>query len=151
MAQLSLLTPLGDITVSEDEGAIVSLDWGRVEDQTPTPLLLRARDQLNDYFDGGTQGFDLPLNPYGTPFQRRVWAALSDIPYGARRSYADLARLLGSGPRAIGGANGRNPIPIIIPCHRCVAADGSLGGYSGLDGPATKQFLLDLETRDLLT
>lgn len=151
MAQLTLLTPLGDITVSEDDGAIVSLDWGRVEDQTPTPLLLRARDQLNDYFDGGSQDFDLPLNPYGTAFQRRVWAALSSIPYGARRSYADIARQVSSGPRAVGGANGRNPIPIIIPCHRCVAADGSLGGYSGLDGPSTKQFLLDLESRDLLT
>ncbi len=150
MPQLSLLTPLGDITLSEDAGAIVALDWGRGSHPQPTPLLREAREQLQDYFDRRRTTFDLPLAPAGSAFQARVWAALRAIPHGETRSYADLARSLGSAPRAIGQANGRNPIPILIPCHRVVAADGALGGYSGLDGPATKRFLLDLETGSLL-
>ena len=150
MPQLSLLTNLGDLTISEDDGAIVALDWGRGRDQAETPLLRRARDQLQDYFDGKRLTFDLPLAPHGSDFQKRVWAALCAIPPGETRSYADIARAIGSAPRAVGGANGANPIPIIIPCHRVVAADGSLGGYSGGDGPATKRFLLDLESRALL-
>jgi methylated-DNA-[protein]-cysteine S-methyltransferase len=150
MPQLSLLTNLGDLTISEDDGAIVALDWGRGRDQAETPLLRRARDQLQDYFDGKRLTFDLPLAPQGSDFQKRVWAALCAIPPGETRSYADIARAIGSAPRAVGGANGANPIPIIIPCHRVVAADGSLGGYSGGDGPATKRFLLDLESRALL-
>jgi len=150
MPQLSLLTNLGDLTISEDDGAIVALDWGRGRDQKKTPLLRRARDQLQDYLDGKRLIFDLPLAPHGSDFQKRVWAALCAIPPGETRSYADIARAIGSAPRAVGGANGANPIPIIIPCHRVVAADGSLGGYSGGDGPATKRFLLDLESRALL-
>ena len=150
MPQLSLLTNLGDLTISEDDGAIVALDWGRGRDQAETPLLRRARDQLQDYFDGKRLTFDLPLAPHGSAFQKRVWAALCAIPPGETRSYADIARAIGSAPRAVGGANGANPIPIIIPCHRVVAADGSLGGYSGGDGPATKRFLLDLESQALL-
>jgi methylated-DNA-[protein]-cysteine S-methyltransferase len=149
MPQLSLLTNLGDLTISEEDGAIVALDWGRGRDQAETPLLRRARDQLQDYFDGKRLTFDLPLAPHGSAFQKRVWAALCAIPPGETRSYADIARVIGSAPRAIGGANGANPIPIIIPCHRVVAEDGSLGGYSGGDGPATKQYLLDLERRSL--
>jgi methylated-DNA-[protein]-cysteine S-methyltransferase len=150
MPQLSLLTNLGDLTISEDDGAIVALDWGRGRDQAETPLLRRARDQLQDYFDGKRLTFDLPLAPHGSAFQKRVWAALCAIPPGETRSYADIARAIGSAPRAVGGANGANPIPIVIPCHRVVAADGSLGGYSGGEGPATKRFLLDLESRALL-
>ncbi|MFM7779932.1 MAG: methylated-DNA--[protein]-cysteine S-methyltransferase [Alphaproteobacteria bacterium] len=150
MPQLSLLTNLGDLTISENDGVIVALDWGRGRDQEETPLLRRARDQLQDYFDGKRLTFDLPLAPHGSDFQKRVWAALCAIPPGETRSYADIARAIGSAPRAVGGANGANPIPIIIPCHRVVAADGSLGGYSGGDGPATKRFLLDLESRALL-
>jgi methylated-DNA-[protein]-cysteine S-methyltransferase len=150
MPQLSLLTNLGDLTISENDGAIVALDWGRGRDQAETPLLRRARDQLQDYFDGKRLTFDLPLAPHGSAFQKRVWAALCTIPPGETRSYADIARAIGSAPRAVGGANGANPIPIFIPCHRVVAADGSLGGYSGGEGPATKRFLLDLESRALL-
>lgn len=149
MAQISLLTPLGDLTVSEEAGAVVALDWGRVERQESTPVLTAARAQLQDYFDGLRHEFDLPLAPHGTPYQQRVWAALRAIPAGQTRSYIDIARLLGSGPRAVGGANGRNPIPIIIPCHRVVAADGSIGGYSGHDGVTTKRYLLDLERRKI--
>lgn len=151
MPQLSLLTPLGDLTLSEDAGAIVSLDWGRSSHQEATPLLTAARTQLQDYFDGTRTSFDLPLAPHGTAFQQRVWAALTTIPHGQTWSYAQLARAVGSAARAVGQANGRNPIPIIIPCHRVVGADGALGGYSGEGGPDTKRFLLALESRNLFT
>ncbi|MCS6892796.1 MAG: methylated-DNA--[protein]-cysteine S-methyltransferase [Rhodovarius sp.] len=147
MPQLSLLTPLGDITLSEEDGAIVALDWGRSSTPSATSLLRQACAQLHDYFDGVRRVFDLPLAPRGSAFQRRVWAALRRIPFGATVSYAELARALDTSPRAVGQANARNPIPILIPCHRVVAADGALGGYSGPEGPATKRFLLDLESR----
>ena len=150
MPQLSLHTPLGEVTISEDGGAIVALDWGRGRDQEATPLLREACDQLQKYFDGKRMSFDLPLAPEGSDFQKRVWAALCAIPPGETRSYADIARTIGSAPRAVGGANGANPIPLFIPCHRVIAADGSLGGYSGGDGPATKRYLLDHESRALL-
>jgi methylated-DNA-[protein]-cysteine S-methyltransferase len=150
MPQLSLHTPLGEVTISEDGGAIVALDWGRGRDQEATPLLREACDQLQDYFDGKRMSFNLPLAPEGSDFQKRVWAALCAIPPGETRSYADIACTIGSAPRAVGGANGANPIPLIIPCHRVIAADGSLGGYSGGDGPATKRYLLDHESRALL-
>jgi methylated-DNA-[protein]-cysteine S-methyltransferase len=146
MPQLSLHTPLGDLTLSEEDGAIVALDWGRGRDQEATPLLRRARNQLQDYFDGTRTAFDLPLAPHGTAFQRRVWEALRTIPAGQTRSYRDIAHQVGCrAPRAIGQANSANPLPILIPCHRVVAADGSLGGYSGGEGEATKRYLLDLE------
>jgi methylated-DNA-[protein]-cysteine S-methyltransferase len=150
MPQLSLLTPLGEITLSEEDGAIVALDWGRGRDRTETPTLRQAVRQLQDYFDGDTAGFDLPLAPVGTLFRRRVWGALARIPAGETRSYAAIASEIGcASARAIGQANAANPIPILIPCHRVVAADGSLGGYSGADGPPTKRRLLELERRAL--
>ncbi len=146
MPQISLHTPVGDITVSEEDGAIVALDWGWGRDQTETPVLLQARDQLHDYFDGKRVDFDLKLAPAGSDYQRRVWAALCDIPAGSTRTYIDIARVAGGSPRSVGGANGRNPIPILIPCHRVVATNGP-GGYSGGDGLPTKFILLDLEAR----
>ncbi len=142
--QLSLHCPVGDLTISEDDGAIVSVDWGWAPDQAETPLLVEARRQLHAYFDGELQVFDLALSPAGTPYQRKVWQALCAIPTGTTRTYAEIARMVGGSPRAVGGANGRNPIPIIIPCHRVVATTG-LGGYSGGDGLPTKRFLLALE------
>lgn len=153
MSHLTIHTPLGELTIFEAEGAIVALDWGRgiASDDTgepPTPLLREAATQLQDYFDGQRTGFDLPLNPQGSAFRRKVWDALCRIPPGETRSYLDIAREIGCrSPRAIGQANGDNPIPIIIPCHRVVAANGSLGGYSGGDGAATKRYLLALEAR----
>jgi methylated-DNA-[protein]-cysteine S-methyltransferase len=147
MLQISLLTPLGALTLSEEDGAIVALDWGRGRDQEETPGLRAAADQLQDYFDGRRAQFDLPLAPFGSPFRQRVWAALRAIPPGETRGYGDLARALGTAARAVGGANGANPIPIIIPCHRVVGAGGALGGYSGGEGPQTKRYLLDLERR----
>ena len=146
MPQLSLHTAIGDLSIAEEDGAIVSVDWGFGRDQTVTPLLARARDQLFAYLDGHLTRFDLPLNPAGTPYRRRVWAALCDIPYGATRSYADIARQAGGSPRSVGQANGSNPIPIIIPCHRVLATTG-IGGYSGGEGLPTKRALLALEAR----
>lgn len=144
LPQLSLHTPIGDVTVSEDDGAVVAIDWGWGRDQTETPLLRRARDQLHAYFDGELTRFDLPLAPAGTPYRRAVWLALRDIPYGRTRSYGEIARAAGGSARSVGQANGCNPIPIVIPCHRVVAA-GHIGGYSGGDGLSTKRFLLALE------
>ncbi|MEJ0018852.1 MAG: methylated-DNA--[protein]-cysteine S-methyltransferase [Acetobacteraceae bacterium] len=144
MPQLSLHTPIGDISVSEEDGAIVAVDWGWGSLQDATVLLGRARDQLYAYFDGDLTAFDLPLAPVGTPYQRRVWQALCEIPYGATRSYLDIAHAAGGGPRSVGQANGKNPIPLIIPCHRVVATT-HIGGYSGGDGLPTKRWLLALE------
>lgn len=144
MPQLSLHTPVGDLTLSEEDGAVVALDWGWGRDQTKTPLLVRGVAQLHDYFDGLRLDFDLPLAPQGTPYRRRVWAALGAIPPGETRTYLDIARTAGGSPRSVGGANAVNPIPILIPCHRVVAT-GGIGGYSGGDGIATKRYLIELE------
>jgi methylated-DNA-[protein]-cysteine S-methyltransferase len=146
LPQLSLHTPLGDLTVSAEDEAIVAVDWGWGRDQTETPTLLRAREQLQAYFDGQRRCFDLPLAPHGSQYRRRVWAALCAIPPGQTRTYAEIARVAGGSPRSVGQANGANPIPVLIPCHRVVAA-ASLGGYSGGDGLDTKRFLLQLESR----
>jgi methylated-DNA-[protein]-cysteine S-methyltransferase len=150
LPQLGMHTPIGDITVSEEDGAIVALDWGwgRGAD-AETPLLQRARTQLDAYFDGDLTTFDLPLAPAGTPYRRRVWQALCAIPYGQTCSYAAIAIAAGGSARSVGQANGCNPIPIIIPCHRVVATT-HIGGYSGGEGLATKRYLLALEARDSL-
>ncbi|MDR3530810.1 MAG: methylated-DNA--[protein]-cysteine S-methyltransferase [Rhodopila sp.] len=144
MPQLSLHTPVGDITVFEEDGAIVSLDWGWVRDQTHSALLDRAQEQLQAYFDGELTRFDLTLAPAGTAYRKGVWRALCNIPYGETRSYQDIAHEAGGSARSVGQANGRNPIPLIIPCHRVVAAT-HIGGYSGGDGLPTKRWLLALE------
>jgi methylated-DNA-[protein]-cysteine S-methyltransferase len=144
LPQLSLHTPVGSLTVSEEDGAIVAVDWGWGRDQTENATLCRARDQLHDYFDGKLVSFSLPLNPAGTDYRRRVWQALCDIPYGATRSYREIARVAGGAARSVGQANASNPIPIIIPCHRVLASNG-IGGYSGGEGLDTKRFLLALE------
>lgn len=145
MAYLTLSSPIGPLTLFEEDGKIVSLDWGAVEGEEETPLLLEAVRQLEAYFEGKLKSFDLPLAPGGTAFQKKVWAVMETIPYGTVRRYGDVAAELDSAPRAVGGACGRNPIPIIIPCHRIIASDGGLGGYSGQDGVDTKRFLLKLE------
>jgi methylated-DNA-[protein]-cysteine S-methyltransferase len=113
------------------------------------PVLQRAREQLEAYFAGDLRAFDLPLAPRGTEFQRAVWRALAEIPFGATRSYADIAAAIGrpGASRAVGAANGRNPLAIIVPCHRVVGADGSLTGYAG--GLACKEWLLRHERRSL--
>ena len=130
-------TPLGEMVLGEDGGKITRL-YLRAQDvpagsgQEQTPVLQEALRQLGEYFDGTRKVFDLPLQPRGTAFQQRVWRALCDIPYGQTRSYAHLAEQIGrpKACRAVGMANHKNPIPILIPCHRVVGADGSLTGYA---------------------
>lgn len=138
-------SPFGPLTLFEEEGRLVALEWGRTSANRSSPLLTMARDQLNAYFDGRLKTFTLPLKPSGTGFQHSVWALMREIPYGASRTYGDLAKALGSAPRAVGGACGRNPLPIIIPCHRVIGAGGKMTGYSGGGGIETKLALLRLE------
>lgn len=148
--QFALNSPVGRLVIRAQDGAIAEIGFGgklpagKREARTD-PLLREAAKQLNAYFAGKLKDFDLPLAPEGTAFQRRLWRALCQIPFGETRSYGDLARLLHSAPRAIGGACGRNPIAIVIPCHRVLGAAGALTGYSGGDGLRTKKILLALE------
>lgn len=117
------------------------------EERRVSPLLKEAICQLKEYFDGRRTGFDLPLQQAGTPFQQKVWEELIKIPYGEQISYGELARRVGNAKacRAVGSANGKNNICIIVPCHRVVQGDGSIGGYAY--GADMKRFLLDLEKR----
>jgi len=141
-----LESPVGRIRVAESDGAITELSWTDAAATTPSTRILRdAAGQLETYFAGRLRDFDLPLAPAGTEHQKKVWAAMTEIPSGALRSYGDLAREIGSSARAVGTACGKNPIPIIVPCHRIVATGGGIGGYSGRGGVATKRQLLDLE------
>ena len=103
--QLSLHTPVGDITLSEDDGALVSVDWGWAEGQKETALLKRARKQLQDYFDGNRQEFDLPLNPHGTVLQQKIWAGMGAIPYGTTLAYGELGKQVGTIARVVGKAD----------------------------------------------
>lgn len=141
-------SPVGDLTLTEENGALTGLYFGRRSlegEEGLTALLERASRQLEEYFAGKRKQFDLPLSLWGTEFQRQVWAALRDIPYGETRSYGQIAQAVGrpKAVRAVGMANHRNPISIIVPCHRVVGADGSLTGYGG--GLENKKFLLALE------
>jgi methylated-DNA-[protein]-cysteine S-methyltransferase len=144
MPQLSIHSPVGDLTIFEESGGIVAIEWGWGAGQGISPLLVRAKTALLDYFDGAKWPDDLPLAPHGTAYRQKVWQALQNIPAGETRTYIDIARIAGGSARSVGGANAKNPIPILIPCHRVVAV-GGLGGYSGGDGLATKRRLLDLE------
>lgn len=145
MGHLSLSSPVGPLTIWSGDAGIIRLDWARREDDPdPGDMLQRARDQLREYFAGDRRAFDLPLAPGGSPFQAHFYAALCAIPYGATREYGALARELDVSAQAIGQACGANPIPILIPCHRVLAANG-LGGYSGAGGVEAKVALLKLE------
>jgi methylated-DNA-[protein]-cysteine S-methyltransferase len=144
-------SPIGELLVVGDERALRGLyttgvsvgpEWRRADEP-----FRHVREQLGEYFEGGRTSFDLPLELEGTPFQRLVWRTLLDIPYGATVSYRELARWIRrpAASRAVGAANGRNPISVIVPCHRVIGADGSLTGYGG--GIERKRFLLELEAR----
>jgi len=141
MPRLSVETPVGVLTLTEEGGAITRVDWqeGGVDD---TPLLRRARQQVTEYFAGARQTFDLPLRVDGSAFQRAVCAAMLEIPFGETRTYGEIARELGQSAQAVGRACGHNPIPVLIPCHRVMGADGKLTGYSGQGGVETKVALL---------
>ena len=144
-AQITVETPLGPFIVTEADGRIVSTGWGQAARESPTPLLAAAAQQLNAYFHCGLREFDLPVEPGGDDFDQAVWREMCRIPYGQTLSYGEIARRLDGDPRLVGTACGRNPIPIIIPCHRIVAQHGRTGGYSGRGGVETKNFLLVLE------
>lgn len=145
MPHLSLASPVGELTLFEVENALVAIEWGRASGACSSVLLEKARDQLDAYFKGVSHCFDLALRPVGTPFQQTVWRHLRSIPYGAIQTYAAVAAALNTSPRAVGTACGRNPLPIVIPCHRVVGAGRALVGYSGGDGVETKNSLLSLE------
>ena len=141
-ASLVIDSPVGKLTLTERDGALVSLTWGAGTSSDATELLRRVELDIGAYFAGDLNILDFPLAPQGTAFQKRVYRAMQNIPFGAMRSYGDLAAELGSAARAVGGACGSNPIPIVIPCHRVVAASGQLGGFSGGQGASTKTWLL---------
>ena len=139
-------SPIGPMTLVQEGEALARLDFDvPSQPEEATPLLLEACRQLREYFAGERKVFALPLAPEGTAFQKKVWAALRDIPWGETRSYGDIAWAIGkpTACRAVGMANGRNPLPIFIPCHRVIGTNGSITGYSG--GLEKKRFLLRLE------
>ncbi len=137
-----LNSPVGPLAVSADGAQIVAVTWGREANETPTGLLVEARDQLLAYFDGRLQTFDLPLQLSGSLFQQDVCREMLKIPYGKTRTYGDIAKTLNSSAQPVGGACGRNMIPILIPCHRVLGADDKMTGFSGAGGIETKQRLL---------
>lgn len=151
-----LETPIGTLLIAGDASAVLQITFpsrGKAAqaeagwEQSQRGPIGEAVRQLREYFAGKRTGFDLPLAPRGTEFQRSVWRQLQGIPYGETISYGELARRVGNpkASRAVGSANGANPLPIVIPCHRVIAANGTLGGFGG--GLPTKQMLLALEQR----
>jgi len=137
-------SPVGALGADEVDGAVTALHWGRDGTLTDGPLYQQMAVELAAYFAGTLQQFQIPVAPRGSAFQQRFYAALCAIPYGETRTYGDLAKDLGVSAQAIGQACGANPIAILIPCHRVLAADG-LGGYSGAGGIEAKVALLRLE------
>ena len=150
-------SPVGELLIVADETTLRMISFrggrypGKVADgwRRGGSVVANAREQLGEYFAGCRRRFDLPLAPSGTPFQLRAWQALQDIPYGATCSYGEQARAMGQprAVRAVGAANGRNPIPIVVPCHRVIGVDGRLTGYAG--GLDIKRLLIELERRNM--
>ena len=139
-------TPIGRLKLCADGDGLCALRFASTgEEMDAAPLLLQAERELEEYFAGRRTAFSVPLSMHGTPFQMEVWAALRAIPYGETRSYGELARRIGrpGACRAVGMANHVNPLPILVPCHRVVGADGHLTGYAG--GLDVKKYLLELE------
>ena len=145
--QYSYETKLGSVTIVEEDGTLLVITTHRAYEgkRLETSLIKEAYRQLSEYLIGERKSFDLPLNPRGTVFQQQVWKALCDIPYGETRSYKQIAEAIGNpkAVRAVGMANNRNPLLIVVPCHRVIGANGKLVGYgAGID---KKEFLLKLE------
>jgi methylated-DNA-[protein]-cysteine S-methyltransferase len=155
-SSLTMDSPLGALTITASNQTITAVTIGqsRSPEHSVSPadadVLGRAASQLGEYFDGVRREFDLPLAWSGTTFQEAVWTTLSTIPFGAKLTYEELGLKAGVGraPRAVGGAVGRNPIPIVVPCHRILGASGSITGYSGGEGITTKAKLLRHEGID---
>ena len=148
MASTVVDTPIGPLGLTASDAALqgVMFDGRRVRVEGSSPVLDEAARQLDAYFAGELVAFDLPLELNGSEFNRRCWLALASIPYGQTVSYGEQARRLGLGAdaaRAVGAANGRNPLPVVLPCHRVIGADGSLTGFGG--GLDVKRFLLEHE------
>ncbi len=149
----TLDSPLGEVLIAGDDAGLRRISFlAGTQAVTPHPAWVRdpaalrdALAQIGAYFAGEVRCFDLPLAPEGTPFQQRVWAALREIPYGETRSYGALAGAIGrpTASRAVGAANGRNPLPIVVPCHRVIGSTGALTGFAG--GVHLKRALLRLE------
>ena len=149
-------SPVGELKLVASDKGLAAILWenddpkrvrlGRMQENAHHPILLETQRQLAEYFAGSRQAFDIPLDFKGTAFQKSVWAALLTIPFGQTRSYKQIAQQVRSpkGFRAVGAANGKNPISIIAPCHRVIAADGGLGGFAG--GLDAKTCLLDIES-----
>ena len=145
MSTRTIETPIGALTLTASADAVTAVRFGAEGARDASTLLDAAEAQLREYFARTRRTFDLPLDPRGTAFELRVWTALRTIPYGETRSYGAIAAAIGSprAARAVGMANHRNPLPILIPCHRVIGVDGSLTGYAG--GLAAKRRLLALE------
>ncbi len=139
-------SPIGPLLLVEDGGQMAEIRFaaGDEPDRDKTPLLTRARSQIEEFFAGRRKRFDLPLVPARTSFQQRVREAMISIPWGQTLSYGEIAHIAGGAPRAVGQACGANMLPLVVPCHRVLAANG-IGGYSGARGLDTKRFLLTLE------
>ncbi len=145
-------TPLGRVTLAGDGEGLTHIAFGVKQFSgayTATALTNRASTEIQEYLAGKRQTFDIPLKPFGTPFQTKVWNALGNIPYGQTRSYKEVASMIGNpkAMRAVGMANNKNPLPIMIPCHRVIGSRGDLVGYAY--GLKIKQFLLELEKNAL--
>jgi methylated-DNA-[protein]-cysteine S-methyltransferase len=152
----TIASPVGTLTLVASDTGLVAILWeddspdrvrlGALTDTPDHPLLVRTEHELADYFAGRLTRFTVPLDMRGTDFQTSVWRALLTIPFGETRSYADIAAQIGrpTATRAVGAANGRNPISIIAPCHRVIGSNGSLTGFAG--GLAAKEYLLGLES-----
>ena len=153
LKKMIVKSPIGALTLLGSSSVLVALHLPGSDDAPPegelgkTRLLERVADQLGEYFAGERRTFDVPLEAKGTAFQQLVWDALVEIPYGALRSYGDVSKAIGrpAASRAVGAANGRNPIAIIVPCHRVIGSTGQLTGYGG--GLPTKKWLLEHEQR----
>lgn len=148
MSKVQINSPVGILEIGEENNTIIYikfLDQFTVIKEDTSYYLSKCVGQLNEYFDGQRKSFDLKLNPEGTDFQKDVWKELLKIPFGERRTYQDIANSVGDpgASRAVGNANNRNPIPIIIPCHRVLGSDGKLTGYAG--GMQKKEWLLNHE------
>jgi len=155
MYRIFLKTPVGTLQLFADDDALYRIVFPACEDKLPAadpapeghPLLASASLQLSEFFTGHRHNFDLPLSPQGTPFQLAVWELMQQIPYGETQSYGEIATRLGNTnkARAVGGAANKNPLPLVIPCHRVMCTNGKLTGFAG--GVEIKQFLLNLEKK----